>query len=272
MSQETFPCPKCGMPVSKGDTSCKNCGADFLQVSAPPAPPSPSVPEVPAEKPYERKFSSVERLLRVLISPSAAMEDIGLAPDYEGASIVIVFLMILAAVAMVLAFQKIQVVGDLASQVWSLVSGIIVFAVVLSFGVMIVRWLVKSFLVRLGCDSGSGWNFKTAAVVTGYAYMADVIVAILSLLVLWSVMPSFTINTANLDAAQADLANFQAQLRWIKLVYSLPVSLLGLVWKSYLGGLGAHFGTKRACSKGTGFIVFFVLGLIGLLITYGLGW
>ena len=52
------------------------------------------------------------------------------------------------------------------------------------------------------------------------------------------------------------------------LVYCLPFDLFGLLWKSYLGGLGAHFGTKEKCSLGMGIAVFFVLSLIGFLIPF----
>ena len=136
------------------------------------------MPEAAAEKAYERKFSTARRLLNVLISPSAGMEDIALAPNYEGAALVIIFEMVLAAVALALAFGKVQIIGDLSGQVWSIVSGVVAIALLLSFGIMIARWLVKSLLVQLGSDSGSRWSFKTAAAVTGYAYLADVVVAV----------------------------------------------------------------------------------------------
>ena len=62
--------------------------------------------------------------------------------------------------------------------------------------------------------------------------------------------------------------NYRAQINTLNLTFSLPVSLLGLIWKSYLGGLGTDFGTNGKCSVSTGFVVFFALGLIGLLVSF----
>ena len=134
--------------------------------------------------------------------------------------------------------------------------------------IMGVRWLVKSWLVRMGCDNGSSWDFETVASVTGYAYLADVIIGVLGLFVLWLFLPTLSIDTSNLEIAAQQIEAFSAQTAWLQLVFTLPASLIGVAWKSYLGGLGAHTGTRKMCSVQQGFAVFIVLGLIGLAITF----
>ena len=84
-------------------------------------------------------------------------------------------------------------------------------------------------------------------------------------------IPAFTVDIANIDAVQGALSDYQAQLNWMKFLISLPLSLVGLAWQSHVGSLGAHFGTKRKCSKSMVFAVFFILGLVGLGLSYTLG-
>jgi predicted nucleic acid-binding Zn ribbon protein len=68
-------------------------------------------------------------------------------------------------------------------------------------------------------------------------------------------------------------ADYQVQMKWIGLFFTLPLSLIGFFWKSYLGGLGARFRTGEKCSFNHGFTVFLVLGLVGLVISnIGLLW
>jgi len=133
---------------------------------------------------------------------------------------------------------------------------------------VIIKWLVKSFIVKYAGDSGSGWSFKTAASVAGYAYIADVIFTVLGIALSWLIVPTFHIDTTNLNTAMQQVNNYRAQINTLRLTFTLPVSFLGLIWKSYLGGSGTHFGTNGRCSIRTGFIVFFVLGLIGLLVSF----
>ena len=45
----------------------------------------------------------------------------------------------------------------------------------------------------------------------------------------------------------------------------LPLSFLGLIWKSWLGRWGTYFGTKEKCSLRKAFVVYFLLGLIVFL-------
>lgn len=268
MSEPKFECPKCSTLVLMGDKICKNCGADLTEfwqtvqvVSATPQPP-------PHEAPYERKFSTIQRLLRLLTSPSETMKDIGEAPDYQGFYIIAVaaFIEIIASVSM--ALQKIQFVGTYAGQVNAFLVDILSISVFLGLIIYVAEWAVKSLIVKYACDQGSAWDFKTAASVTGYAYVADVVVSVLSIAVSWAFVPTFVVDTTNLTTATASISSYQGQLNLLRLEVSLPFSLLALLWKSYLGGLGTHFGTQERCSIGLGLVVFFVLGLVGIAIGF----
>jgi hypothetical protein len=227
-----------------------------------PGEPAPAVPA------YERRFGFFGRLYRFVVSPSDAMQDVALAPDYAGALAILIVEMIFVGVAVGLVFQKFQLVGTNASQIGGFVSSVLGVAVVLSFGLIIVQWLVKSALVWASCKSGSNWSFKTAAVVTGYAYFADLVVGLVGLFLVWLLLPTYVIDTTNLTAAQQSIASLEAKLMYMRLLYSLPMTFLALLWKSYLGGSGSHYGTSKLCSIGKGFGIFLLLGLIGVLISF----
>jgi 4-hydroxybenzoate polyprenyltransferase len=81
-------------------------------------------------------------------------------------------------------------------------------------------------------------------------------------------MPTVTINVSDTAAAQAAVANFQAQTLWIRLAVTLPLGILGAIWKSYLGGLGTNYGTGGRSSLAKSFAVFFGLALLGMLINF----
>ncbi|MDH5482219.1 MAG: zinc ribbon domain-containing protein [Candidatus Bathyarchaeota archaeon] len=267
MGEEKFACPKCGMLVSKGDSFCKNCGLSLVEAPVSETT-APVVTEEKVEMRYERRFSLVQRFYGLMFAPSGAMEDVALAPDYGGVAVIVALELIVSILSIVLAFQKIHFVGAYATAIMNVVNLALMFAVFLGFVLLIARWLIKALIVKYACDSGSGWDFKTAASVTGYAYLATIIVSVLSLCVSWFLLPEFVVDTTNLQAAIQTMNEYRAQMNWLILVYSLPVSLIGLAWKSYLGGLGAHFGTKRRCSVGTGVMVFFLLGLIPLFFSF----
>lgn len=129
-----------------------------------------------------------------------------------------------------------------------------------------VVWLVKSWLVRYLCDSGTGWTFGQAAAVTGYAYIADLVVSVVSIPIVWALTPSITVDASSSQTLSQSITSLQSQITSARWLFSLPLAVVGLVWKSYLGGLGANSATNGACSKRKGFIVFFVLALIALLI------
>ena len=160
--------------------------------------------------------------------------------------------------------QKFNLIGSsqYISTVWGFGGAIIAVAVVISGFIMIARWFIKP-IIKHACDSGSGWAFKTAVAVTGYAYLPDLIFTIIGLVVVFYAVPQLTLDTSNLEAARQSLANFSAQLSLLKWLYTLPLMLISVLWKSYLGGLGTRFGTTEHCSLNKAFAIFFALGLIG---------
>jgi len=240
--------------------------ANVLSVDT--AMPTSSQPsEVAPEKSYERKFSFFQRLFKVLFSPAEGMKDVALAPTYGEIFAILAILIVFALVDIAIVFTKIQFVG-LPAFIWGILTLAMAIAVIFVFGVIIAFWLVKSLIVKVSCDRGSGWSFKTAASITGYAYLANIVLGIVGIVVLWFLTPSMVIDVTNQEAAMQAIANLQAQLSWSRFLYALPVSLLGLVWESYLGALGTHFGTGGKCSFRLGFIVFFCIGLVGLLISH----
>jgi hypothetical protein len=224
-------------------------------------------PETATVENYESKYSTIQRLWKLVVSPTEAMRDIALAPDYEGFACVAIIAFVLFVITWALFLQKIHVTGSYASSVVGTITGVIIVAAILEPFLLIIRWAIKSWIVENVCDVGI-WNFKTAASVTGYAYTTDIVVTIVSICITWFMVPSLTFNTSNLEAAKQALNDYQTQLKELQILYSLPVFLIGVTWKSYLGSLGVHFGTKQKCSKRFGFIVFFALGLAGLLITF----
>ncbi len=266
MTEEDFPCPQCGKTVSKTDRYCKNCGASLIGLPE-PLPTTPPPQEV-MEPSYERRFSLLGRFYKLLTAPSEAMKDIALAPDYAGFFVIVALQVPMTAVTIMMALQKIQFVGTYAGQISSLLVSLLAGVLVLAVVLVIIRWLVKSLIVRYAGDSGRSWSFRTAASVTGYAYIISVIFAIVGIPISWFLVPTFIVDTTNLSTAIQQMNDYRAQLNTLTLTFSLPVSLIGLIWKSYLGGLGTHFGTNGKCSIRTGFVVFFALGLIGLLVSF----
>mgnify|MGYP001571275844 CR=1 FL=1 len=272
--QENSQCPYCGALVSKTDKYCKNCGkvlikySDFAQSQ--PTQPAWSTPIPPLEETYERKYSMFQRFYKLIFSPSEAMKDIALAPDYGGPIVLVILRIIITAIGISVVLQKFQLVGDTATinYISSTLFSVMAIAIVISVFLFLAFWLIKSFLVKLSCDKGSGWNFATAASVTGYAYIADFIFGIVGVIAIYFLIPSMTFDVTNLDAATSALANWEAQTYPVRLAYSIPIGFVGLIWKSFLGGLGTKFGTKENSSLAFGFFVFLVLALLGWLISY----
>lgn len=265
---ENFPCPNCETLVSKDDLYCRKCGQKLTVVSkTAPEAQSSSLEPLPAEL-YKRKLSLTQRFYKLLTAPSEAMEDIALSPDYDGILVLLALNSVLVSIALAIALQKIQFSGPHAEAVSNIVSGILAVTVFIAVVMLAAKLAIKSLIVKYACDSGSGWNFKTAVSITGYAYIADVIVGIVGLCLTWFALPTLHLDTTDSAAMQQAVNDYQAHLGWLRFLYTLPLSLFGLFWKSYLGGLGAHFGTKEKCSLITGIALFFVLGLIGLLISF----
>ena len=90
----------------------------------------------------------IQRFYKLIVSPSEAMKDIGKAPDYSGPLILVILRMIIGAIAVALAFQKIQWIGDsgIISQASGILSGVIALAVVISVFLLIAYWLAKILL------------------------------------------------------------------------------------------------------------------------------
>jgi hypothetical protein len=128
----------------------------------PPPLQTPPPPTPPPETPYERRFSTSERLLKILTSPAQAMKDIAEAPNYTEPTMIILVQAILAAVSVVLVLQKIEIIGaePTLSTVQNILVGVLAFAVIFAGILLFVFWLG---------NSQSNWDFKTAAATTGYA-------------------------------------------------------------------------------------------------------
>lgn len=195
------------------------------------------------------------------------MRDIALAPDYGGVIVVLVAQVVLAIIMVAYTLSKLTVTGPSAAVAYSFVSSIIVFAFALSFILLPVKWLVKSVIVQKACDAGSQWTFKSAASVTGYAYMPNLILSLITSPILIASVPTLNVDFSNLEAARQLLESFQSQVATIELTYVLPLQFLALLWKSYLGALGTSYGTKEMCKVSGAFLVFFLLGLITVAIS-----
>ena len=271
MTEERLTCPKCGQPIARDDTICRKCGADLSQF---PVTSSSDMTRVirelsdlraaapPPEPPYERKYGTASRLLRVLYSPAETMKDIALAPDYLGVIVILFCQVVTGIIAAAHMLSKIQVTGPYAGAVLAIVSPIFAVAFGLAFIVMPVRWLVKSAIVWKVADSGSVWDFKSATSVTGYAYIADFVVSLIATPLLLLSLPTLVIDTSNLEVLRQLTANYTAQVAALKFSYTLPLLFLALLWKSYLGAVGTKHGTREMCKLSGAFLLFFLLGLI----------
>lgn len=230
-------------------------------------PEQPIVP--PSPPPYTRRFNVVQRLYGALRRPSETMRDIGLRPEYGGAAIILILKIVLLIAALSIALSKVHVTGSYATEVTGLMSAAMAGAVIIGVFFIFLRWIVKSAIVWKACDAGSGWGFSNAAAVTGYAYIVEVVVSIIFMVAASFFVPVVHIDVDNLEASAQAVQAWKSETMVVYL-YRLPINFLTLVWKSYLGGIGSHYGTKEMCSKTMGIAVFFFLGLIGLIIdTFG---
>lgn len=225
---------------------------------------------VASEKPvYERRFSVFQRVLRVLVSPPAAMQDIVEVPEYVGGIVVLVLRVVVAFVGLWLMMQKIVLVGSSsdAERVWPVISIGVTVGMVLAGFLLMGFWAVKSWLATYLCRGSGAWSFDVAAAVVGYAYLPDLLLSVFGTVVSYFVVPSFSLKVSqegwlNWLSVVGEITIEQNVLRR---VYGLPFLLFGVCWKSYLCALGAHFGTRKGCSVRMAFVVFFLLGLAVLL-------
>jgi hypothetical protein len=264
-AEDNLKCPVCGTPVSAEDKFCKNCGTDLSVRRAIVVQDSFEQEGEQAES-YERRFWFFKRFWKVLVSPREGMKDVGLAPDCLGPALILVVEAVVSGVASWFIMHRINIVGGGAdvSYVWSTYDITLSVSIYIASAMVFVFWLVKSYLVDVACDSGSGWGFATAASVTGYAYLADLVTSVLSILIVWLIAPVFTFDISSAAAAEQSLRTYYTQIKWTQFLYTLPLLIVGLVWKSYLGALGSHFGTKGKCKISGAFIIFFLLGLVSI--------
>lgn len=209
----------------------------------------------------------IQRLTKLVTSPRDAMTDIGRAPDYEGVVALLTMWIVFGIATGVVMANKIHFVGPYGYEATSMFfTGVSIGLILVPF-LTIARWLVKSLLIQFSCDR-SNWDFKTAASVTGYAYLPNVVFSFVWIFIISALVPSITLDTANLDAALIQLQQFDAQTSWLTVGVSLMIALLALLWKSYLGGMGAHAGTHETISEGHGIMWFLFIGFIGILIDF----
>ncbi len=264
-AEEQVRCPKCGTTVSARDKFCRNCAAD-LQALSNKTIPDTTVKETLQLPSHTRKFSVVQRTLKTLVSPRIAMKDIAMAPDYGAPTLIVILLFIINSAGILLASQHTRFVGSPSQIKFFQTTSYDILTLAVIFGCFagFLKWIVKSLIVKAGCNSESGWKFKSAASVTGYAYIAQLVVDTSILIVSLFLYPQITYDLSSAEALRQSQAQYKSSLI-LYFAYILPLTAIGLVWKSYLGGLGTYYGTDKKCSFKKAFAVFIGLGSIGLL-------
>ena len=216
---------------------------------------------------YGRKFSFIERLTKLVTSPDEAMEDIGLAPDYRGVIVLFVIWAIIGFIGVALALPKLQFVGTYGDAMNSVVMSNAIMATMLTPIILIVRWLVKSFLIRYLTNSKS-WNFETAASVTGYAYLPSVMLNVVGIILSWFLIPPVIIDITDLAQATVQLQAYSASILWVSIGINSLLAIVALIWKSSLGSRGTYYGTRKKVEHSSGFATFMIVGFIGFLIDF----
>jgi len=212
---------------------------------------------------HVRMLLVLRRFWKLLFRPSEAMRGIAAAPDTGGVVVIMIVQGILWVLSVWEMFIKLNFVGGYVGEMGSLATIFAATALLFPMPVILgLKWAAKSFLVKYGFASGGDWDFKTAASVTGYAYVADVVMTVLNLVAAWFLIPSRVIEVGSQGTALGVMGWWQAETRALKLTVMLPVTIFCLVWKGYLGGLGAHFGTERCCSIIKGTVLFTLLGAL----------
>ncbi len=220
-----------------------------------------------AEQPYVRRFSTFQRFCKLLLKPSQVMADVAGAPDYGGVLVVMIAQGVLWLISAWMMLLKLQFVGSYSGELDTLVTFLALAVLLFPMPITLsIKWVAKSVLVKYGCASKSDWDFKTAASVTGYAYFADVVVLVIGVVAAWVLIQSRVIEVWNQERAMDVIRWWQFQTNGLKRSILLPVTLLGLVWKGYLGGLGVNFGTDKRCSLLKGTVIFTLLGLASFLL------
>jgi hypothetical protein len=96
----------------------------------------------------------------------------------------------------------------------------------------------------------------------------EIILGIIGFAVVYPMIPAITLNVSDLDATRIALASYEAQLLWIQIIFSVHLSFIGVISKSYIGGLGTKFGTEEKASLALGFTMFLILSLLGWGISF----
>lgn len=265
--EKSTTCSTCGKLVSAGNDHCGYCGTLVSKSSTSPNTIELTGGATPAQHHprYERKYSTSQRLTKLLTSPKDAMDDIGLAPDYSGVIVLFVIWTIFSIIGVMIMLPKLQFIGPYGPEITRMVMASTVGTLILVPFILVIRWLVKSYLIRHACDSKS-WDFQTAASVTGYAYLPNIIFSFVWIIVIWLLMPSVVIDTTDLAQALIQMEIFDGQTMWLTVGVSMVLSIITLLWKSYLGSFGTYTGTHNNCERNFAFVAFAIIGLIGIVI------
>ncbi len=94
------------------------------------------------------------------------------------------------------------------------------------------------------------------------------LMTILNLIIISVVLPTVVIDTSSRVTTQQATAAFTAQAEALKMSMTVPLTLVGNAWGAYLGGQGVKAGTRGKTSFAAGFAVFFLIGLIDLLLIF----
>ncbi len=209
-------------------------------------------PMQPVGKLRVQEWGFSRRLVGIFRSPKRAMANIAGEPNYTEPVIIIIVQVMLFCIAQSLVLSKILLYWFWMPELTSMLFETTVWAGILMFAV----WAIRSWIILVLYKQGTGWRFKSAAAVTGYA-MIPVLLMNIPGLILISAMSPYVLSTMSLAAIQ------QATVT-MKLIWALPLTLVGNAWQSYLGAHGVKAGTGGRRSFASGFTVFFSLIILEL--------
>ncbi len=222
----------------------------------------------PEEVLPEKKWSVQQRWAGIFTAPRATMENIARKPVIEEAAFVVLLQVIMGCIALGIAFGKMSFTGTYASSVRSYLTQTIALSIVFTVFLTFLFWAIRAKIILALCKGDSAWDFKSAAAVTGYALIPGILLSVITTIVVAIVVPSVVVDTTSVATAQATLAAYTQQVNALKYSMTVPVTIVSIALQAYLGAHGVKAGTKGACSFGTGFAVFFGIGLIDLLLLF----
>lgn len=289
MSSQKF-CENCGkpLPADKTATFCGNCGATIPGVSEgysqPPTYQSgTSAYQQPISSirkgqfPEEQPGSIPQRFIKVLTSPSAGMTEITRAPEYMGPLLVSFLLGVLLCIASLIQESKIHYnftgttgfpeIDAIMEQAFVLVS---VFSAVISLmsfviGVFIwgiILWILLAILSNLSPEDRS---FKRSMSIVGYAWVPQIIGAIINPIYLFFFYPSTTVtlDLSGFITGNIDLSSLSSATEGL----NLPIEILGFVL--FLWSLILVYSALKSLEVPRDRIII-ICGLYGILGLYGL--